>query len=140
MNLYADSSALLKLILPEPGSAEMVAFHANADPLTCSAVGYVELRAGLAVAVSMGRVEAGRDHRLELERLWRSVGEIPLDRPLLAGAGDHAAAHALRANDAVHLAALETAGPPGTVAFACWDRDLRRAAGELGYELLPETA
>jgi uncharacterized protein len=142
MNVYADSSALLKLVLREQGSDEMVALHAISDPLTCAAIGYVELRSGLAMAARMGRVDPPNyaDHVLELQRLWLSLGEIPVDQQLLSRAGDHAEAHALRSFDAMHLAALAAAGPPGTITFACWDRDLREAAGSIGYGLLPEHA
>lgn len=43
----------------------------------------------------------------------------------------------LRGYDAVHLAALLQFGGPQEVIFACWDTELRRAAAELGYSLIP---
>ncbi len=141
MNLYADSSALLKLVLGESGSEDMEEIHSKAERLACVAVGYVELRAGLAMAARMGRADSASypDYLIELHRLWQAIAEVPIDAKVLAEAGDAAETHALRAYDAIHLAALQAVGPPGSIAFACWDRNLRDAAANLGYELFPET-
>ncbi len=119
----------------------MVALRDSADRVACVAIGYVELRAGLAQAKRTGRV-AAEDYTsavAALPQLWAAITEVPVDQPLIIDAGNCAERHALRSYDAVHLAALQTAGPPGTIAFACWDRDLRQAAAQLGYELVPPT-
>ncbi len=139
MILYADTSALAKLLLEEAGSVEMRAAAANADRTTSAEIAYVELRAALASAIRSGRVESLlRDSLLrELERLWNGAVVIPVDTTLLHHAGDLAEQMRLRAYDAVHLAALSETGDPGEIVFACWDADLRRAARELGYQLLP---
>lgn len=68
------------------------------------------------------------------------MSEIVLDRPLLRDAGELAERLRLRGYDAVHLAALRQLGDPGTVTLATWDADLRRAARELGYGLIPSKA
>ena len=131
----------MKLLLGEPGSDTMVSLRDSAERVACVAIGYVELRAGLAQAKRTGRV-AGEEYATVvagLTQLWAAIAEVPLDQRLLIEAGNAAETHALRSYDAVHLAALQTAGPPGTIAFACWDRELRHAAGQLGYELLPRT-
>jgi len=73
-----------------------------------------------------------------VNRLWDSVHEIPIEQPLIRSAGNLADTFDLRGYDAIHLAALQVAGAPGELLVACWDRDLRRAAGGLGYELVPE--
>jgi len=62
---------------------------------------------------------------------------VPVDQVLLRLAGNLAHEHQLPTLDAVHLAALTTVGEPGSVMLACWDRELRRAAAGLGYELHP---
>jgi len=138
VNLYADASALLKLFLKEPGS-ERMAESAEGSSIACVAVGYVELRAGLARASRHGRItrEGFQDHVVNARELWRNITSIPVEADLLEHAADNADQFGLRAYDAMHLAALEAAGPPGTITFACWDRDLRDTAGRLGYELLP---
>ncbi|MDE3076596.1 MAG: type II toxin-antitoxin system VapC family toxin [Chloroflexota bacterium] len=140
MLIYADSSALAKLILIEAGTGEMRASVAEADRLVSASVGYVELRAALAAAFRQERLPApSRDeYVLTLSQLWDRVVEIPVDRPLIHMAGDLAEQWQLRGYDAVHLAALNHAGKPGEALFACWDDRLRRAAGQLGYQLLPQ--
>ena len=129
----------MKLLLEEPGTSTMEALANTAQRLACVALGYVELRSGLAQAKRTGRAAPDEYIALmaELTRLWARVAQVPIDEQLITTAGDDAETHALRSYDAVHLAALQTAGPPGTIAFACWDRDLRGAAERLGYDLLP---
>ena len=139
MIVYADTSALAKLVLQEPGSAEIQQVAMNADALASAAIAYVELRAAIAAAIHQGRIaEALRSvHVAELEQLWARLSEIPVDHLLLRRAGELAERMALRGYDAVHLAAMIEAGTPDAVGLACWDVDLRRAASELGYTLVP---
>lgn len=139
MILYADTSALAKLVLEEQGSSEMEAASAAVERTASVAVAYVELHAALAAAIRAGRVaSSSRNERiLELEQVWGEVYEIAVDGPLLHHAARLAAQMRLRAYDAVHLAALTFAGETGEVTFACWDRDLRMAAQDLGYALFP---
>jgi predicted nucleic acid-binding protein len=138
--LYADTSALAKLFLIEESTARMRVAMDDANVTACAAIGYVEIRATFAAALRAGRLPVvGRDRLIaQLDRLWQEVSEIPLDRPLLRRAGDLAEQMRLRGYDAVHLAALHEAGSPTRVVFACWDNELRRAARELGYTLVPE--
>jgi len=76
-------------------------------------------------------------YREAVERLWSMVEEVPVEGDLIHRAGDLADLFALRGYDAVHLAALQAVASPGEALFACFDRALRRAAGGLGYDLLP---
>lgn len=140
MILYTDTSALTKLLLEEEGSAEMRAATVEAERRVSAAMAYVELRSALAAAIRSGRVLAlSRDSlTIELERVWNNVTVIPLDATLLRRGGDLAEQMRLRAYDAVHLAALSEAGDPGEIVFACWDSELRNAARDLGYQLLPQ--
>jgi predicted nucleic acid-binding protein len=137
--IYADSSALLKLLLQEEGTPAMAAVAAESEVIATAAIAYVELRATVAAAIRGRRVRRGVRDRLvtALERLWAQVSEIALDTPLLRQAGDLAERMGLRGYDAVHLAALQELGSPADVTFACWDTDLRRAARDLGYTLVP---
>jgi predicted nucleic acid-binding protein len=65
---------------------------------------------------------------------------VSLTEPVLIAAAREAARHALRAYDAVQLASAlavrET--DPRCSHFACFDTDLRRAAGREGFTLVPE--
>ncbi len=139
MILYADTSALMKLLLQESGTAEMEEATAAADRVLCTSIGYAELRAAMGAAFRAGRVGAVayRERLHELEELWGRVSEIEVDRRLVRQAGNLADEMALRGYDAVHLAGLSRAGPIAETAFACWDADLRRAAQQLGYSVIP---
>jgi predicted nucleic acid-binding protein len=46
---------------------------------------------------------------------------------------------ALRAYDAVHLATAVSFAQDETLAFACWDRELREVAARRGLDLVPES-
>src|SRR6266536_1996510 len=140
MNLYADTSGLAKIVLAETGAEQLEGAIGTAERLTSAAVAYAELRAAVATAIRVGRVSHDdRPAFVEaVNRLWDSVHEIPIEQPLIRSAGNLADTFDLRGYDAIHLAALQVAGAPGELLVACWDRDLRRAAGGLGYELVPE--
>ncbi len=139
MIVYADTSALMKLILLEPGTDDMLALVSVATRTTCAAIGYVEMRAALAAAVRQHRLVLNQYPALlaELEHLWTRVTEIAVDSSLVRQAGDLADRLSLRGYDAMHLSALQSVGMPGEVTFACWDGDLRTAAQQLGYTLIP---
>jgi predicted nucleic acid-binding protein len=138
--VYADTSVLAKLLLVEEGTAEMEATVSTAETVTSAAIGYVELRAALAAAIRHGRVPpASRsEFRGVLERQWTRVLQITIDELLLRDAGELAERMRLRAYDAAHLAALRESGSPADVTFACWDAELRRAAEQLGYSVVPK--
>ncbi len=139
MIAYADTSALMKLLVSETGSAEMRNLAASAEAVATATIAYVELRAAIAAAVRDRRIRRSRRDRVvaEIERLWSQVLTIGVDEALLRHAGDLAEMMGLRAYDAIHLAAVEAAGGPGGIEFACWDNDLRKAASSLGYNLFP---
>jgi hypothetical protein len=65
---------------------------------------------------------------------------VSLTEPVLVAAAREAARHALRAYDAVQLAsALAVRGTdPRCSDFACFDAELRRAAGREGFTLVPK--
>jgi len=137
--LYADTSALAKLLLDESGTLEMRELAEAADVTVTSAIGYVELRSVLAEAKRAGRISDAVSATLavSMERIWDGLDVLAVDTPLLRRAGDLADEAGLRAYDSVHLATLVTAGAPSDLVFACWDRDLRAAARDLGYPLRP---
>jgi predicted nucleic acid-binding protein len=140
--LYADTSALFKLLINESGSELVVSALQSADVVASAAIAYVELRAALAAAIRDSRIPAeARDLALaELERLWGGVSPVVIRGPLLQLAGDLAERYRLRGYDAVHLAALLDLGPPHEVSLCCWGTDLRRAAGTIGYTLVPASS
>lgn len=73
----------------------------------------------------------------DLEKLWRGLYVHSVNDALLAQAAESAVAHGLRAYDAVHLAGALSFSEGEDLEFACWDKELRQAAGEHGFTLIP---
>ncbi|MFN0072258.1 MAG: type II toxin-antitoxin system VapC family toxin [Chloroflexota bacterium] len=134
MIIYADSSALAKLILDEPGSAEFEAFASSASGVISASIAYAEVRAAASAALRDRRIpiDARDQIMLNLELIWQHISPIEVTWPLVRQAGELAERHALRGFDAIHLAAfLSVFDQPDTV-FACWDRRLSEAARRAG--------
>jgi predicted nucleic acid-binding protein len=128
--VYADTSALIKLILREEGSLEFGGLVGSCDALFSVAIAYVELRAAVASAIRGGRIQSEQRGAVmtQLESLWGNVSEISVDTPLIRQAGSLAEAHGLRGYDAIHLAAYLEISDGSDITFACWDQRLSTAA------------
>jgi predicted nucleic acid-binding protein len=136
---YLDASALLKLILDEPGSDRVRELWDSELAVAASELAVVELACALAAAVRARRLAAsalGRPvidgtflmHRAELVAVG---GDVVRSASLLG------ARHGLRALDAVHVASalvLREAAPT----LVSFDRDQRRAAVREGLPVYPE--
>jgi uncharacterized protein len=123
---YLDASALVKLLRDEPESDALRSYVSGAD-LVASELVLTEVPRAIRRAVS-------DDPRLVLDVLIARAGEtlesvalVPLDRGLLLAAGA-LAEPALRALDAIHLAAAVDASPID--AFVTYD-DRQAAAARL---------
>jgi hypothetical protein len=130
--VYADASALVKLVLDEPESAALRAYLTGAGVVTC------EL--SLTEVPRAVRRAAGTDPRLPLDRLLARAGEVleavgllPLDRAILIDAGA-IAEPGLRALDAVHVAAAVALGPID--AFVTYDERQAAAARLAGLRVV----
>jgi predicted nucleic acid-binding protein len=100
---YFDTSALMKLVVPETGSRAAVAAFDEAHEVLASHVIYPEARAASAAAVRDGR-QTRQTALYRLHHALRSMRFIAPRRDLLWTAGDLAERHGLRGYDAVHLA------------------------------------
>jgi predicted nucleic acid-binding protein len=107
--LYADASALVKLVRDEPESGPLRTFLVDADLVSCELV--------LAEVPRAIRRAAADDPGLDLSVLIERAGELldalgllPLDRALLLAAGA-LSEPALRALDAIHVAAAVDLAP-----------------------------
>ena len=119
---YADASALVKTLLKEKESAALRSYLEGADVVSCDLV-LVEIPRALHRAASEG---GPLSLDLLLDRARELVDELallPLDPPLLAGAGA-LAEPALRSLDAIHVAAAVSLHPID--AFVTYDE--RQAA------------
>lgn len=133
MILYYDTSALVKLLIPEKGSDLAEKLWNSAYPGVSSVLAYPEGRSALGIAYRTGRLPK-QEYRRSLQVFEDLRGElvsIGVDGQLAQVAGLHASEFGLRACDAVHLAtALDLGGEE--VVFVTWDEDLRRAASSAG--------
>ena len=135
---YFDASALVKLVVDEPGSDEAALLWDGADAVITSRVAHAEVRAALAAAHRNGRLEEA-DHR-EAKAAWDTFRQalrlVEVTPQLEEDAGDLAELHALSGFDAIHLAsALTLTGLP--IIVTSWDRRLLRAARSAGLHTLP---
>jgi uncharacterized protein len=127
--IYLDSSAVVKLVRREPGTAELVGWLAERQPaaLVSSALVEVEvpraLRRHAASALIGVPAVLARLYRLEIDAIVRATAAAYEDR-------------SLRSLDAIHLATAQIAS--GThdrlEAFVAYDQRLLGAAAALGFD------
>jgi predicted nucleic acid-binding protein len=133
--LYLDTSALVKLYIDETGSSAVAAQVERAVAAATTPVAYVEARAAFARRRrerTLSPLELRRIVR-DLDLDWGSYTLVEIGDRLVRHAGVLAERHALRAYDAVHLAAaLDIRRAGGDVEFACFDAHLTRAARREG--------
>ena len=133
MIAYFDTSALIPLLVDEPGSERSSRLWDVADNVVAVRLIYAEARAALAQATRLGRL-AATDLATAidaLEGLYANLDLLEVDEGLVRRAGELAQDHALRGYDAVHLAAAERIRDDVTVMVA-GDHDLCTAAETLG--------
>lgn len=136
MNLYLDTSALVKLYVQEVHTADVRRAVAAAEVVATSRVAYPEARAALARRHREGSLgaRACRTAARALDRDLPSLAIIELTAPLAREAGELAALRSLRGFDAIHLASALSMGrllgaPPR---FLAYDTRLVAAAREEG--------
>lgn len=130
--LYADSSALVKLLREEAESRALRAYLADADLISSELVLTEVPRAIHRVAASSPSLPLN----LLLERAGELIDALalcPLDRPLLTGAGA-LAEPALRALDAIHVASAVDLAP--IEAFVTYDERQAAAARLAGLRTM----
>lgn len=124
--VYADSSALVKLVVREPWSTDLARFlNREADAIVSSALAEIEVIRGVRVA------EAGMDGEQEALELLASCALLDVDRDVVDEAR-HLAGPLLGTLDAIHLASARRSGAGSLITY---DRQLGRAARELGIRV-----
>jgi len=122
--LYLDSSAIVKLVVREPGSSALVDLVSSDPDVTSSAVAYTEVMRAI-------RRAGGPSRRAE--QVLRSIALVPVDQAILREAATLAPT-SLRSLDAVHLASALSLRPD-VDAFVSYDARLSRAATTAGLLL-----
>ena len=113
--------------------------YLSAEGVRTVSIAYVEATAALARARAGGRVSAPslRSGLAGLRDLWAELSVHSVNDALIELAAREALARGLRGYDALHLAAAVAFAEGEAVEFACWDRQLRAAAAEHGFQLVP---
>jgi len=132
--VYFDSSAFVKLVVEEPGSALAAELWDGCDTAVSSRLAYPEVRAALAAA--------GRNHDLDesglceaeqsWEEIWAATRPVELTPAVERRAGGLARIHGLRGADSIHLSSALAVGAADLL-LAVWD--LRLHAGGLAAQL-----
>ena len=134
MILYLDTSALVKLLHPEEGSAAMREAAEQASALATSTLTRIEVHSTLA---RLGREGAPRERLTAwfeaFATLWVPMALIQMDRVVDLACG-LCLKHPLRSLDAIHLASALVLREEGRlqVAFATADVRLGEAARREG--------
>lgn len=136
MIVYFDTSALLPVLVEEPGSAVATRLWDEAERVLSVRLVYPEARAALAQAVRVGRIRSRELRALvdALESLYAQLDQMEVDDSLVRRAGNLAQDHGLRGYDAVHLAGAERVNGSDVV-LAAGDGALIEAATSLGISV-----
>ncbi|HEY8627910.1 MAG TPA: type II toxin-antitoxin system VapC family toxin [Gaiellaceae bacterium] len=121
--VYADSSALVKLVIEEPESSDLATYLATRETvLATSGVALVEVPRATSVA------DPAPEVRAETERLLSSCLLVRVGNAVLSSAAD-LASREVRTLDAIHLASAQLVDADEMLVY---DKRLRRAAREVG--------
>jgi predicted nucleic acid-binding protein len=123
---YADSSALVKLVLEEPETAALRRHLRNGARVATSEVAIVEVTRAVRIAAP------GASALDEARRVLDGAALIGLTRSLLERAADLASAP-LRSLDAIHLATALSLEPDELLAY---DRRLLEGAARAGLAVV----
>ncbi len=121
--LYLDSSAIVKLVLPEPESLALRDFLASNEDHVSSSLARVE------VLRTVRRLDGTEDRLRDAERVLARVSRVGMSGPLLASAAVLGPPN-LRSLDAIHLATALSLD--GLHAVVTYDRRLADAAADAG--------
>jgi predicted nucleic acid-binding protein len=128
---------VVKLVVVEDGSDLAAELWGSPFAAASSILAYTEGRAALAAARRLDRLGQA-EHREALaafEDIYADLVTVGIDQELAARAGEYAEELGLRGHDAVHLATAVELGDEEVV-LVTWDRDLARAAEQVGLGLV----
>ena len=138
MKAYLDTSALLMLVIDEPGSEELVQRLLGRASIT-SRITHVEARAALARREREAPMPGAEwaEARCRSDADLASFGIVEISASLVDQAANLADASALRAHDAMPLAACHAlqASLAAPMVFYGYDIRLNRAARTLGVQV-----
>ena len=142
MNLYLDTSALVKRYIAEVGSGDVSQWIAEAELTATSLISRAEASAAFARATRMGAIsrQSGEKAVKSLAAHWPRYMKTPISEKTISRAAELAWSLGLRGYDAVQLAsaeALQSAlGTP--VTLVSYDRQLAEAGRQIGLDVRPK--
>ena len=138
--VYFDSSALVKLVVEEPGTALAAQLWDGCDAAVSSRLAYAEVRAALAAARRNRDLDVEGFEQAEQvwEEFWGTTRPVELSQAVERQAGELAGLHGLRGADAVHLASAFAIADVDVV-MAVWDRRLHAGALATRLAVVPAT-
>jgi len=139
--VYFDTSAVVPLLIAEPGSGFCRRLWDEGDAVTTSRLTYVETADALAQGERMGRLKADerRAALRSLDRLWAEFDVVDADDALVRRAAGLAHDFALRGYDTVHCASAEQL-EDGDLVAASGGRRLLDAWSALGLSTADTSA
>jgi predicted nucleic acid-binding protein len=140
---FWDSSALVTLHVEQELTNQTRSLYASDPEVVAWALSDVEMRSALRRLEREGRLvgRALADAIARVDALWESVHVVQLTDGVKARAKRLLAAHALRAADALQLAAalVVVDDDPTGHEFVCTDERLSASAAREGFVVLPDT-
>ncbi len=143
MILYLDTSALVKLFVPEDGSEVVRAGIRDARVVATQLLAYAEACSAFARLAEMGKDRLLFNRlRRELDAHWSEWEIVQVEEPLVRRAGELCFRYRLRGDDSVHLAAAErvhaACDSRTDFRFGVFDATLMGAARSLRLNMLTE--
>ena len=142
MIVYADSSALAKRYVLEPGSREVEGLLREAEAVGTGLITRVEVSAAVARLVRMSSLQRreGESVLKAFRKHWTDLTAIQLTEAVVEEADHLAWEHGLRVYDAVHLASATTwqRALDRDVTLATFDVDLWEAGRSIGLGVWPK--
>jgi predicted nucleic acid-binding protein len=139
--LFCDTSALIKLLIDEPDSAQIHQASERAGLIAACRITWAEAMAAMARRqrddpTSADDIETARQR---LSMLWSSFTIVEVSQKLVEAAGRFADGFALKGYDSVQLAAAHElhVNTEQKVLFACYDRRLKQAAQLIQLDVMP---
>jgi predicted nucleic acid-binding protein len=142
MNIYLDSSALVKRYINESGSDNVERLLSEAALVATTLISRAEVSAALGKAVRLQAItsEEGLAALKQFRSHWNHLVRIKIEEHTIAKADSLAWDYSLRGYDAVQLASalLWQGALNESITFVTFDRQLWEAGTKVGLEVLPE--
>ncbi len=142
MNLYLDTSALVKKYFYETGSDEVISRWKNAASIATSAVAYAEAMASFYRKKQETDIDESIFNKIieTFHRDWHSFICVEVNNELNISVHEMIEKYLLRGFDSIHLASAVILYKeiPEDFVFGCYDKRLSNAAKSEGLNIFPK--